>query len=82
MYRLFLIFGLLAVLFVLLKGVYRSSKQSGRPAGPPLDGDQMVQDPVCGVFVPRKTAVVRQIGADTHCFCSRECAEKYAQGAA
>ncbi|MCS6285982.1 MAG: hypothetical protein H8K08_11175 [Nitrospira sp.] len=77
MYRLFLIFGLLVVLFVLLKGVYRSSKQSGRPAGPPLDGDQMVQDPVCGVFVPRKTAVVQQVGNLTNCFCSQECAEKF-----
>lgn len=77
MYRLFLILGLLVMLFVLLKGVYRSSRQSGRAAGPPLDGDQMVQDPVCGVFVPRKTAVVHQVGNLTNCFCSRECAEKF-----
>ena len=77
MYRLFLIFGLLVLLFVLLKGVYRSSKQSGRAAGPPLDGDQMVQDPVCGVFILRKTAVVRRIENVTNCFCSQECAEKF-----
>ncbi len=77
MYRLFLILCLLVVLFVLLKSAYRNSKLAGRPAGPPLDGDQMVQDPVCGVFVPRKIAVVLQVGSETKCFCSQECAEKF-----
>jgi YHS domain-containing protein len=77
MYRLFLIIGLLVLLFVLLKSIYRSSKQVGRPAPPPLDGDQMVQDPVCGVFVPRKTAIVQQVGGISNCFCSQECAAKF-----
>jgi len=77
MYRLFLIFVLLVVLFVLLRSVYRNSKLAGRPAGPPLDGDQMVQDPVCGVFVPRKTAIVQQVGGVSNCFCSQECAAKF-----
>ena len=82
MYRLFLVVGLLLLLFFLIKSALRKPSRLDGSSRPPLDGDQMVQDPVCGVFVPRKTAVVRQIGADTHCFCSRECAEKYAQGAA
>ena len=77
MYRLFLIIGLLALLFVLLKSMYRNSKLAGRPARPPIDGDQMVQDPVCGVFVPRKTAIVRQVGGISNCFCSQECAAKF-----
>jgi len=77
MYRLFLILGLLIVFFVLLKNIYRSSKLAGRPSAPPLDGDQMVQDPVCGVFVPRKTAVVQQVGGVSNYFCSQECAGKF-----
>lgn len=79
MYRLFLIVGLLVVLFLLLKGAYRRTKLSGRPSPPPLDGDQMVQDPVCGVFVPRKTAIVWQTGGISNCFCSQECADKFQQ---
>jgi len=77
MYRLFLILGLLVMLFVLVKSIYRNSKQAGRPARPPLDGDQMVQDPACGVFVPRKTAIVQQVRGVTNCFCSQECAAKF-----
>jgi len=37
----------------------------------------MVQDPVCGVFVPRKTAIVQQVGEISNCFCSQECAAKF-----
>lgn len=77
MYRLFLIIGLLVMLFVLVKSIYRNSQQAGRPARPPLDGDQMVQDPVCGVFVPKKTAIVQHVGGVTNCFCSQECAAKF-----
>lgn len=77
MYRLFLILGLLVVLFLLLRSAYRNSKLVGSPTGPPLDGDQMVQDPVCGVFVPRKTAIVKQVGEGLNCFCSQECADKF-----
>ena len=77
MYRLFLIIGLLVMFFVLLKSIYRNSKLAGRSSGPPLDGDQMVQDPVCGVFVPRKTAIVQQVGGVTNCFCSQECAARF-----
>ncbi len=79
MYRLFLILGLLIVLFLLLKSVYRTSKLGGGSAGASLDGDQMVQDPVCGVFVPRKTAIVRWVENVPSCFCSQECADKFQQ---
>ncbi len=77
MYRLFLILGLLIVFFVLLKSIYRNSKLAGKSSGPPLDGDQMIQDPVCGVFVPRNNAIVRQVGGVSICFCSQECAAKF-----
>lgn len=39
-----------------------------------VDQDQMVQDPVCHTFVPRRIAVVEKIGGQTYCFCSRQCA--------
>jgi YHS domain-containing protein len=82
MYRLFLVVGLLLLLFFLIKSALRKPSRLDGAAKPPLDGDQMVQDPACGVFVPRKTAVVRQIGKLTHCFCSRECAEKFSRESA
>ncbi|MGQ0667703.1 MAG: hypothetical protein ACT4O4_11790 [Nitrospiraceae bacterium] len=42
-----------------------------------MDQDQMVQDPVCQTFVPRRIAVIEKIGGQTYCFCSRQCAARF-----
>jgi len=78
MYRLFLVLGLLIILYFLLRRAFRgfrSESLDGR--GTSVDQDQMVQDPVCQTFVPRKIAVVEEIHGRTYCFCSRECAAKF-----
>ena len=75
MYRLFLILLLLLVLIFLLRNVYRGGKR--KEGGYPVQGDQMVQDPVCKVFVPRGAAIVRQVGFVEYCFCSQTCADEF-----
>lgn len=75
MYRLILILALLVVLYFLLRQAVRGFKNrnlDGR--GMSLDQDQMIEDPVCHTFVPRRIAVVERIGGQTYCFCSRQCA--------
>ncbi len=37
-------------------------------------GDELVEDPQCGVYTPKSTAIK---GANGHYFCSTECAEAY-----
>jgi YHS domain-containing protein len=80
MYRFLIILALLTIFYFLLKRAIREFKhrhleQDGRS----LDQDQMVQDPVCRTFVPRKIAFVERIGGQTYCFCSRQCAAAFAQ---
>jgi YHS domain-containing protein len=41
------------------------------------DGEEMVKDPQCGVYMPRSAAVVKKIDGETHHFCSQECLEKF-----
>jgi YHS domain-containing protein len=78
MYRLLLVLGLLVILYFLLRRAFRGFKKSDwEERGMSADQDQMVQDPVCQTFVPRKIAVVEKIGGETHFFCSRECAAKF-----
>ncbi len=78
MYRLLLVAGLLVILYFLLRRAFRGLKKSTwEERGTSVDQDQMVQDPVCQTFVPRKIAVVEKIGGQTHYFCSRECAVKF-----
>ncbi len=38
---------------------------------------QMVRDPVCGLFLPRESAVEDHSGSETHHFCSEKCREAF-----
>jgi YHS domain-containing protein len=77
MYRIILIVGLLVVLYFLLRRAIRGLKNERHPERLVPGKDQMVQDPVCLVFVPRGVAVTEDIGGQTYYFCSRSCAHKF-----
>jgi len=79
MYRIILILGLLTVLYFLLRRALREFKGQGQPERLSRNKDQMVQDPVCLVYVPRGAAVTEDIGGQTYYFCSRSCAHKFQQ---
>ncbi|HKR79108.1 MAG TPA: hypothetical protein VJR69_05335 [Nitrospira sp.] len=77
MYRIIFILILLIILYFLLRSAFREfgSRQTERAL--PQSRDQMVQDPVCRVFVPRGSAVTEVIGGQTYCFCSQGCASTF-----
>jgi YHS domain-containing protein len=77
MYRAILILGLLVVLYFLIRRALQGFKDQGQPERLPPSKDQMVQDPVCLVFVPRGVAVTEDIGGQTYYFCSQSCAHKF-----
>ena len=79
MYRVVLILGLLVVLYFLLRRAFRGLKGQGQPERLAPSKDQMVQDPVCLVFVPRGIAVTEDIGGQTYYFCSESCKNKFDQ---
>jgi len=79
-------FLLLAVVAFLLYLVLRSAVNAflaglrgaaGRPGVPRAIRDELVKDPVCETYVPRRSAVARSVGATTHYFCSPACADKF-----
>ncbi|HDR14950.1 MAG TPA: YHS domain-containing protein, partial [Desulfobacteraceae bacterium] len=39
--------------------------------------DDMVQDPVCGTYVPLREAYQRVIDGKVHYFCSERCADLF-----
>jgi YHS domain-containing protein len=77
MYRIIFILILLIILYFLLRSAFREfgGRQSERVL--PQSKDQMVQDPVCRVFIPRGSAVTETIGGQTYCFCSQGCATTF-----
>ena len=73
MYRIIFALILLIILYFLIRSALREFRGRG-PTRLPETKDQMVQDPVCRVFVPRGAAVMEVIGGQTYCFCSKGCA--------
>jgi len=41
------------------------------------NGQEMVKDPHCGVYLPRSEAVVKKISGETRHFCSQECSDNF-----
>jgi YHS domain-containing protein len=39
--------------------------------------DEMVKDPVCEVYIPKRNAVAATFSGEEHFFCSRECMLKF-----
>lgn len=77
MYRMILIAGLLMLFYYLIRKAIREIQLNARLPNE-QEGlktrNQMVQDPVCRVFIPRETAIKDEIGGQTYFFCSRDCA--------
>jgi len=46
----------------------------------PPKGEDLVQDPVCGTYIPKSQAYIEEIEGSQRYFCSRECCEKYLSG--
>ncbi|PIE71022.1 MAG: transcriptional regulator [Deltaproteobacteria bacterium] len=39
--------------------------------------DEMVKDPVCNVYVPKREAIREQVNGKTYYFCSPECRDAF-----
>lgn len=74
MYRLFIVAGLLIVLYLVVR---RAIQVWGQGSASLTDPNQMVQDPVCKTFVPKGNAVSERIGGQTYYFCSPACAKQF-----
>ncbi|MGD9040789.1 MAG: YHS domain-containing protein, partial [Desulfobacteraceae bacterium] len=77
MIRIILLAVLAYILYRLVKGVFSpKAKIDRRKAGGVID--EMVQDPFCGTYIPRRESIRRVIEGQEYLFCSEECAEKFA----
>ncbi|HUJ79485.1 MAG TPA: YHS domain-containing protein [Nitrospiria bacterium] len=48
-----------------------------RTGAAPRTGEPMVRDPLCGMYLPKSSALSADIDGRTHYFCSRQCADQY-----
>ena len=53
-----------------------SGAEKTRPKGP----EELVQDPVCGTFIPRREALKVQKDGEDFFFCSEGCLKRFRRG--
>lgn len=69
-----LIFGYLA-LKKYISGLFL--KAPGKSAPKPPITDELVRDPVCGVYIPKKEAIVYGRGGKLYYFCCEKCLKEF-----
>jgi len=73
---------ILLVIRLVLRGLFGSRPAAPRPGptpgrAPERIGGDLVQDPVCGTYIPKSRAIVVGSGDSARYFCSPECRDKY-----
>jgi YHS domain-containing protein len=72
------------VIFRLVKRAYRSFTlgpgSSPKAAPPPREPEVLVQDPMCGTFIPRKEALKTARDGKDFFFCSEGCLKRFRRG--
>lgn len=76
MVRLIILAILFYVLYRVVKGFFASTSkiEKGRAGGVI---DEMVQDPFCKTYIPRREAKRRVIQGQEFLFCSESCADRF-----
>ena len=67
------------LVYRLAKGFLGSGKKADR-VSPGGVIDEMVQDPFCKTYIPRREAVRKVVRGQESFFCSQECAERFEAG--
>lgn len=78
--RLIIILVLIYLIYRLMRNVYPQVKKGYREGMAKSDTtvlDEMVKDPVCQVYLPKKQAISEKMGNEWYFFCSEECRKKY-----
>ena len=82
MFKLFIYAVFLYVIYRLLSGGRKkkpnpASNRPGAGADETPAHDQLVEDPVCHIYIPKRQAIVLQDGDTSVFFCSEQCRKMY-----
>ena len=64
---------LYAILHRLIKDVFAQRKKLNRE----LEPEELIQDPYCQTYIPKRTAFRKRVEGRDYYFCSRECVRKF-----
>tara|TARA_B100001964_G_scaffold23272_1_gene23356 strand:+ start:5744 stop:6076 length:333 start_codon:yes stop_codon:yes gene_type:complete len=73
MARLVIILALVAGFIMLYRSLFGANPRLEDSS----EASEMIQDPNCGVYVPKNQAIARSVLGEEHFFCSEKCADEY-----
>ena len=73
MARVIIILALVAGFIMLYRSLFGSNPKLEDPSGTA----DMVQDPNCGVYIPKKQAIIEFVHDKETFFCSKKCVDEY-----
>lgn len=65
------------IVFKSMRGLFFSRKTHVGHETKPVESGEMIQDPMCGVYIPKVKAIEGRVKGETHFFCSSQCLEQY-----
>ncbi|TAL12282.1 MAG: YHS domain-containing protein [Nitrospirae bacterium] len=81
MWRFFVLGILLIIVYFMVKSALRGllgkDREIAKSVGSPGNPSEMMQDPVCGMFVPKEGSFFLSQGDRTFFFCSETCRASY-----
>jgi uncharacterized protein len=79
MFRLIFFILLILILYYLLHFLIRDMPSSKKRADKNLGPEELVQDPYCQTYIPKRSALKKKVGGQVHYFCHKKCFKNYAQ---
>jgi uncharacterized protein len=77
MVRLILLILLFFVLYYVLRSLIRDMLSPKKARDRNAEPEELVQDPYCQTYIPKRSALKKRIGGKDYYFCNRECLKKY-----
>jgi YHS domain-containing protein len=65
---------LLGLVYWIIRELFRTGHRPNKTGG---EGEEMVRDSTCGVYLPESKAISLRRSGTNHYFCSEECREKF-----
>ena len=82
--RILIIIGLFYLIYRVLKGLMNPAplnrfkrSRPDRDTENDSDPEELIRDPNCGIYLPRKQGIATFVGGRVSYFCSEECKKQY-----
>ncbi len=77
MLRFILVILLFLIFYHLLNFLIKAMPFIRRTTDPKSESEELVQDPSCQTYIPKRSALRKRIAGKNYYFCNRECLKTY-----